>query len=331
MTASRRGAAGPAATEPAAAPPGFMVRHSGKGTVDIIVVTGGHQTVVGTAKAISAGFWEADLRRAHPELGPPDTADGRGPMAYKLSGLRDLLAESIQTYGPWWQPPAAGQPAGAPGPASPPDLLDLPEEPPIPDRASIDQWSVSAMTQYLEATDRRAAWTLASKAAALRSAGAPHQEVMMALAGAENVAPKSDRPYHAARLDGYAAAHGLRGWYRGKLFPPAAWGPRDGHNVFVNLIRTPADGDRGRYYVSPSLAGFAVVDRDSGQTAAGPFKTSQEADIWKSLAEATADPASDRLAGPVEPETPGGLLGQSPAKLTGAVASTQDRPGELEL
>lgn len=56
---------------------------------------------VGTAKAISAGFWEATLWRADPAMGPQGT-DGRGPMAYLKSGLKALLEKSIAEEGPWW-------------------------------------------------------------------------------------------------------------------------------------------------------------------------------------------------------------------------------------
>ena len=83
---------------------------TGKGTADIVVRDSGQNIVVGTAKAISAGFWEADLRRAHPSLGPQGPEEKRGPMAHGKSGLRDLLARSIENNGPWWvagtQPPA---------------------------------------------------------------------------------------------------------------------------------------------------------------------------------------------------------------------------------
>jgi hypothetical protein len=75
---------------------------TGKGTADIIAREPGLEPrTVGTAKAISAGFWEADLRRARPSLGPQGL-DGRGPMAYRQAGLRELLEKSVAESGPWW-------------------------------------------------------------------------------------------------------------------------------------------------------------------------------------------------------------------------------------
>lgn len=329
MTTRPRQATGGPDTSTAASPAEFRLttRSSGKGTVDLIVQIGGEQVEVGTAKAISAGFWEASLQRAGPSLGPHDTADGRGPMAYKLAGLRELLTESIEKDGPWWQAAAGGREPAAQGPPAVPDLLALPEEPPIPDRDAVNSWSLRSMTGYLEALDRRAAWTLARKAGDLQNAGSAHYDVMMALAAAENVAPESERAFHAARLDAYASAHGLRGWYRGQILPPAAWGPRDGHHVFVNLTRSEADGERGRYYISRSLAGVGAIDRDSGQQAAGPFTTSREAEAWKAAAEAPAGSPADLTHSADAADATMRRSGEIP----GEPSAPAERPAELEL
>ena len=90
---------------------------------------------------------------------------------------------------------------------------------------------------------------------------------MQALAAAEMAAPKSDRAFHASRLDAYASAHGLKGFYR---HTSQSGGGK--HMVQVNKIRTPADGDHGRYYASDAsmLGGGAkhVVNRDTGKIVA---------------------------------------------------------------
>lgn len=52
---------------------------TGKGAADIVAHYSGERYHVGTAKAISAGFWEADLWRSHPSMGPQGL-EGRGPM-----------------------------------------------------------------------------------------------------------------------------------------------------------------------------------------------------------------------------------------------------------
>jgi hypothetical protein len=81
---------------------------TGKGTADIIARfplygdPAGFGVQVGTARAISGGFWEADLWRSHPSRGPQGPEAGRGPMEPSLTALRELLARSIEGEGPWW-------------------------------------------------------------------------------------------------------------------------------------------------------------------------------------------------------------------------------------
>ncbi len=115
-----------------------------------------------------------------------------------------------------------------------------------------------------EGKARQAAYDHAVRAARLQKDGAPVVDVFKTLACAEEAAPADTRPWHAARLDAYTAAFGLRGWYRrtdsvGK------------HCIQINYLRFAADGDRGRYF---SRAGAYmhlplnhwVIDRDTGRT-----------------------------------------------------------------
>ncbi|MFJ1742427.1 hypothetical protein ACIOG4_27610 [Streptomyces microflavus] len=95
-----------------------------------------------------------------------------------------------------------------------------------------------------------------------------HGAVLSSLAAAEENAPEAERPWHADRLDAYAAAYGLRGWYRYRDF-------RGRHAVQVSRIRTHADGNRGRYYpagngpagsaINSGLSAACVVDRDTNR------------------------------------------------------------------
>jgi hypothetical protein len=165
---------------------------------------------------------------------------------------------------------------------TPPDLsAGLPPEPAVPAQGSYDEWSLTSMTGYLAALDRYGAWHSAATAAQRQREGAPHLDIMLALAAAEERAPEADRPWHAARLDGYAAAYELRGWYR-------YTDSRGHHRVQVNRLRGPADGNRGRWYVNTAiLTRLRVVDRDTGQYATGPL-TRAEADAWITAAEATS-------------------------------------------
>ena len=178
---------------------------------------------------------------------------------------------------------AVSQPTDAP---AVPDLAgELRPDPAVPDRATVDSWSLASMTGYLEALDRRQAWHAAAEAGRRQHAGARHFDIMLALAAAEEAAPEAERPWHAARLDSYAAAYGLRGWYRyidghGK------------HRIQVNKIRTRDDGDRGRYYASSPVLGSGrhVVDRDTGAIVA-QCGSPAEADVWIAQAEGAGGPA----------------------------------------
>jgi hypothetical protein len=59
-------------------------------------------TGVGTARSISAGFWEADLRRASPEAGPQGPEPGRGPMEHGKRALLGMLQRWTDENGQWW-------------------------------------------------------------------------------------------------------------------------------------------------------------------------------------------------------------------------------------
>jgi hypothetical protein len=147
------------------------------------------------------------------------------------------------------------------------DLTGIPC-PDAPDRDAVSSWSAMSMDAYLLDLDRRKAYGSARLAGMWQQQSRPHLDIMLALAGAENAAPSADRPLHAARTDAYASAYGLMGWYRGSDL-------RGAPAVYVNAIRTTADGDANRWFVhalSPiaqdrSLGLFLVVDRDSGKTA----------------------------------------------------------------
>lgn len=130
-------------------------------------------------------------------------------------------------------------------------------------------YRLDLMQAYLRELALRGADRYAEQARRLEAAGAPHLQVMLALAGAENAArdhPGYLAPYRAA-TGAYAREHGLRGWYRGT----------DGRGrpvVQVSRVRTAAGGDVGRYHVHrPLVPAWGepkawVVDRDSGETAA---------------------------------------------------------------
>lgn len=161
-------------------------------------------------------------------------------------------------------------------PAPPPALLltDLTGMPDAPEPARVDvmEYRISAYHQYEQTQARRAAARFARQATVCEATGYGIRQwhscreaaVLSLLAAAEQSAPAGDRPWHAARLNLYATAHGLRGWYRATI--------NGRHTVQVNRIRRRGEGDRGRYYVSPgSLSDWplahAVIDRDSGQVA----------------------------------------------------------------
>jgi hypothetical protein len=162
-----------------------------------------------------------------------------------------------------------------------PDLMaTLPPVPPGADRDTVDSWDAGSMQGYMDAQDRQIAWACAHLAARYQEQGRPHLDVMLALSGAEHRSPTpEDRAFHAARLDAYAAAYGLSGWYRGT----------DGHGrpyVQVNRLRTAQDGDAGRYFTHHADEGchgadgaYWVVDRDTGRTAFRA-RSSKEAAAW---------------------------------------------------
>lgn len=159
-------------------------------------------------------------------------------------------------------------------------LATLPPEPPAPDRDVVDSWNAASMDAHLEGLDRRAAYGSARLAALYQQQGRSHLDVMLALAGAEHRSPTpEERAFHAARLDAYAAAYGLSGWYRGI----------DGHGrpyVQVNRLRTAQEGDAGRWFTHRADEGchgadgaYWVVDRDTGRTAFRA-RSSKEAAAW---------------------------------------------------
>ncbi|MFE2640184.1 hypothetical protein ACFXKF_36470 [Streptomyces scopuliridis] len=156
------------------------------------------------------------------------------------------------------------------------DLTGMPDgPPPVADAlANISAWDGAGMSAHLVAAARRTANGAAQRAGQIQSTGrgvrewhsGVHSAVLSSLAAAETNAPEAERPWHAGRLDAYAAAYGLRGWYRYTDF-------RGQHAVQVNLIRTHIDGDRGRYFaashgpvgsaINPGPFSACVVDRDS--------------------------------------------------------------------
>ncbi|WP_274036624.1 hypothetical protein [Streptomyces sp. MMBL 11-1] len=155
------------------------------------------------------------------------------------------------------------------------DLTGLPSGPPPVANAleNLNAWDGRGMSAHQTALARRTANRAAERAGQIQSTGLGirewhnsfHAAVVSSLAAAETNAPEAERGWHADRLDAYAAAYGLRGWYRHTDF-------RGRHAVQVNLIRTHADGDRGRYFTTDASSGggfrpgpyrASVVDRDS--------------------------------------------------------------------
>ncbi|MFF1341077.1 hypothetical protein ACFVYT_24690 [Streptomyces sp. NPDC058290] len=177
-----------------------------------------------------------------------------------------------------------------------PDLSNLTGMPdgPDPDDVICSSWSGASMATKLEAQRRWSANSFAHRAGECQATGrwmkdwhgSRHAAVLGLLASAEQSAPEADRPWHAARLDAYAAAYGLRGWYR-------TTGLRGKHEISINFIRTHADGDRGRYYRHAAYqplhgpTNHWVVDRDTGRTV---YRTvaGQIAQQWIEAAEAAA-------------------------------------------
>ncbi|MCX4809065.1 hypothetical protein OG601_46975 [Streptomyces sp. NBC_01239] len=154
------------------------------------------------------------------------------------------------------------------------DLADLTGMPdgPLPDRDTIDDWSLKSFDDYFTATARHSARRFAAQAAECEATGRWMRDwhscreagVLSLLAAAEQAAPEEDRVWYATRLDAYVELHGLRGWHRYTDF-------RGKHCIQINLIRKREDGERGRHYVHAAdrMHGplrFWVVDRDTHRT-----------------------------------------------------------------
>lgn len=142
------------------------------------------------------------------------------------------------------------------------DLTGMPQGP-TPDQRLISVWSAESFDRYFTAVARQDANRQAEQAGERQHTAQP-STVLGLLASAEEFAPETDRTWHAARLNAYANAHGLRGWYRTT---------RHGKRIIqINAIRTRTDGNRGRYFIHIAdrmhgPARFWVVDRDTGRTA----------------------------------------------------------------
>ncbi|ONH62323.1 hypothetical protein CcI49_02800 [Frankia sp. CcI49] len=157
------------------------------------------------------------------------------------------------------------------------------------------EWSPGAMGTYLRELHLRDADKAAEKAQRLIASGASHQQIMDALAAAEYHSRRypEDQREHRAVTDAYASEHSLRGWHRreevlGKALTET--------RIFVNYIRTPECGDRGRYRIHDPGWRISdgsrvwVVDDDTGKAVArfgfeGPVETARaEAEAWISAA-----------------------------------------------
>jgi hypothetical protein len=162
-------------------------------------------------------------------------------------------------------------------------MATLPPEPEVLGRDTADSWDASSMDALIESQDRYQSWASARLAALYQQQGRSHLKVMLSLAGAEHRAPAADREFHAGRLDAYATAHGLSGWYRGT----------DSHGrsyVQVNKLRSTSDGNVGRYFTHHASSlhdtdgAYWVVDRDTGRTAHRSH-SSKEAAEWIAVKE----------------------------------------------
>ena len=122
----------------------------------------------------------------------------------------------------------------------------------------------TAFRLHDEGKARQAAYDHAVRAGELQQAGAHPFDVFRALARAEVAAPADTRPWHAARLDAWADAHGIRGWYRRTDYCGQ-------HGIVADILRLPADGDRNRHYTARDFMPcpphtHSVIDRDTGRT-----------------------------------------------------------------
>lgn len=150
------------------------------------------------------------------------------------------------------------------------DLSSMPDGP-DPVRPDVMEPRLATYARYETALKRHKARDFATRATACEATGAGVRQwhscreaaVLSLLAAAEEHAPAEDRPWHAARLNLYATAHGLQGWYRdhsgGRL------------RVHVNRVRRRVDRNQGRHHVLDTgpLNGplrYWVVDRDTGRS-----------------------------------------------------------------
>lgn len=112
---------------------------------------------------------------------------------------------------------------------------------------------------------RLKAYEYAVRACKHQAEGAAVTLVFAALANAESAAPDDVRPWHAARVDAYAAEHGIKGWHR----HTDSTGRR--YIAMDRLRLTALVGDKGRYYAArdfmpaPPLT-HGVIDRDTGRS-----------------------------------------------------------------
>lgn len=155
------------------------------------------------------------------------------------------------------------------------DLLEIPEPPVAPTgetlrplltgQAHIDIHTAIRLRDEHKARVR--AHGYAVRAGERQANGAAVTTVFKALANAESAAPEADRSWHAARVDAYAAEHGIKGWYRRTDY-------RGNRYIVADVLRLVGlVGDKGRYYTHhdrymqcPPLKCW-VIDRDSGRTA----------------------------------------------------------------
>jgi hypothetical protein len=110
------------------------------------------------------------------------------------------------------------------------------------------------------------AYEHAARAARLQAEGADVLTVFKSLANAESAAPDDTRPWHAERVDAFAAEHGIKGWHRCTDLRGKGYIAMDR----LRLVREV--GDKGRYFTHhdryaqcPPLRAW-VVDRDTGRT-----------------------------------------------------------------